>query len=551
MVGPHDTVGALSAVVGFELAHTRALLEELAPTVGIEIVGAFALVDRRPDLGEARMVILEHRDLSAAVIARTQAFASAEPGRLVVVVVPEGLSDELEAAILDAGAYDVLQLGPSLPRSLRRVASTARRLLQVEEARERLGAELAHGERLGAIGVLAAGVGHEINNPASVIMTSAENVRMEIETLLSIPRYQQLAHLQQQAAGWIEDLGDCIAATRRIAAIVRTLGVFSRKADAAPPVPILLNDEVERVVRLIGKELRYRADLEVALDPDLPRVIASEHAMTQVVTNLVVNALQALEQAPSQYGKVRIRTSHDDTSVLLEVADDGPGIPREHLGRIFDPFFTTKETGSGSGLGLAITRELVMKAGGDVFVESEAGAGARFWVVLPRAPDSAIAEVRPATSRPPPRGSRLRVMIVDDDEFVLRAVTRSLSQEFECIALSSAAEAVERLRSDAKVDALLADIVMPGMNGLAFYEVVRREHPELAERTVFFSGGIGSPHLRAAIEATGRPCLEKPVDARELVRALRVDPASHRRDHADEVVSDPPIAPITSSNGAR
>jgi nitrogen-specific signal transduction histidine kinase/CheY-like chemotaxis protein len=426
-------------------------------------------------------------------------------------------------------------------------------LLRIEDAREQLGAELAHGERLGAIGVLAAGVGHEINNPASVIMTSAENVRMELENLLSVPRYQQVVHLQRQAASWIEDLGDCIAATRRIAAIVRTLGVFSRKADASPPVPVLLNDEVERVVRLIGKELRYRADLEVDLDSDLPPVIASEHAMTQVVTNLVVNALQALEQAQVEHGKVRISTSHDETSVLLEVADDGPGIAREDLGRIFDPFFTTKETGSGSGLGLAITRELVMKAGGDVFVESELGAGARFWVVLPRAVQAIIPDTRPATRQPPPRSSRLRVMIVDDDEFVLRAVARSLSDEFECIALSSGSEAVERLRSEPKVDALLADIVMPGMNGLQLYEVVRAEYPELARRTVFFSGGIGSPHLRTAIERTGRPCFDKPVDPRELCRALRSQAAGGRLEVEDEPASNsgPPVAPASTSNGAR
>jgi signal transduction histidine kinase/CheY-like chemotaxis protein len=543
--------GALSAILGWELPQTSRLLEQLASDVGITIVDTFALGDPTPDLGSVRMVLLEQHDLSAAVIARTQAFASAEPERLVVIVVPEGISEELETAIFDAGAFDVLQLGPSLPRSLRRVANTARRLLRVEEAREQLGAELAHGERLGAIGVLAAGVGHEINNPASVIMTSAENVRLEIEKLLSLPRYQQLAQWERQAASWIEDLGDCIAATRRIAAIVRTLGVFSRKADATPPIPVLLNDEIERVVRLIGKEARCRAHLEIDLDRELPRVIASEHAMTQVVTNLVINALQALDQAPSDDGKVVIRTSHDDTSVLLEVADNGPGITAENLGRIFDPFFTTKEIGTGSGLGLAITRELVMKAGGDLFVESDVGAGARFWVVLPRAVPVSVPATRPATRPPPSRSSRLRVMIVDDDELVLRAVTRSLSQEFECIPLSSASEAVARLRTDAKVDALLADIVMPGMNGLALYEVVRVEHPELARRTVFFSGGIGGPQLRAAIEATGRPCLEKPVDPRELSRALRFDPTGTRRAPAEDLADDAPIAPVSSSNGAR
>ena len=519
----------LVAHVAWEHASTRARLEQLAPRVGLEIGSAFAASDAPPELSDARLMFLEQSDLSAAVIARTQAFASAEEGLLVVVVVPEGTSAECEAAILEAGAFDVLELGERLPRRLRRVVHTAQRLDREERARSRLGADLAHGERLSAIGLLAAGVGHEINNPASVVLVAVENVRMEVEGLLSVPRFRQLDQLQRQAPQWIEDLGDCVAATRRISSIVKTLGVFSRKADDTPPVPVLLNDDVDTVVRLIGRELRYQAAVELDLDPELPRVLANQHALIQVVTNLVVNALQALEQTAASDARLRIRTSHDDSSVLLEVEDNGPGIPRESLPRIFDPFFTTKGSSVGSGLGLAITRELVNKAGGDVFVESEPGRGARFWVVLPRVPAN-TAEASPPQRLPPPLRTRLRVMIVDDDEFVLRAVARSLSDEFECITVSSGPEALAELRSDARVDALLADVVMPGMNGVELFEALRREHPALAERTVFFSGGIRSSGLRDALESTGRPCLEKPVARRELCRVLRADP--------------PPIAPL-------
>lgn len=508
----------LRAWIIWERVETLKALLAAAGACGVDVRGHAPLSDQ-PQLGEYDLLFLEQCEPSSALIARTQAFAALDERSMLAVVVPAGIEPGLETSVLEAGAFCVLELDHHVERQLRRVARTARRVVQVEVERTRLGADLAHREQLSAIGVLAAGVGHEINNPSSVVLVAAEQIREELETLLSVPRYQQTEYLQRYIPRWLEDLGDCIAATRRIATVVKTLGVFSRRRNHAAPVEVDLNEEVSTVIRLIGKEMRYQASVDLDLDPDLPAVAAGPHVLTQVVTNLVVNALQALEEADCPERTLHIRTRYDDTSVLLEVVDNGPGIPEDVIDRIFDPFFTTREAGTGTGLGLAITQELVHKAGGELFVESVPGHGARFWVVLPHTGAASSADKPP--SAPPRRESRLRVMIVDDDEFVLRTLARSLSADFECVPVASAQEAMTALYADPKVDALLADIVMPGMNGYELYEAVKEAYPQLAERTVFLSGGIRNPKLQDAIQSSGRLCLDKPIDVRALGRTLR------------------------------
>ena len=284
------------------------------------------------------------------------------------------------------------------------------------------------------------------------------------------------------------------------------------------PVPELvqLNDSVNAVLRFIGKEVRFQADIELDLAPDLPPVLAVPHTMMQVLTNLVANALQALKT--TEHPKLNIRTRADLHTVLLEVTDNGPGIQPDVIGRVFDPFFTTKG-GTGTGLGLAVTRELVQQAGGDVLVESEVGRGARFRVILPRA--VLEEQVKRTMSTRPPSG-QLRIMIVDDDDTFLRSLTRSLREQFECIPVKSANDARTSLARDARIDVVVTDVVMPGENGLDLYKGLLLEHPELAPRTVFLSGGVSSESLLAALQQTGRPILGKPVDMHDLFRTLRM-----------------------------
>jgi signal transduction histidine kinase len=472
-----------------------------------------------PDLDECPMLIMEQPEMGSGGVVRAQTFASAGPG-LLVIVVPEGASLECELALRHAGAFDVIESGPAFRRGIVRMIAAARQILRLRADHMRLSAGLAHSERLSAIGLLAAGVGHEINNPSTAVLANAERLRAELEALLTRPRLQQADVLQQRAADWLESLGDCIAASRRITSIVRALNVFSRRTDEnARPEPTFINDEVATVLRLVGKEVRFQAHVELDLDPGLPYVLAPPHAMTQVVTNLVVNALQALEKKSREERKLTIKTSHDDDIVMFEVLDNGQGIQPDVVARVFDPFFTTKHVGSGSGLGLSISRELVTRSGGEIFVESELGRGACFRVVLPR-PERSAPEPRSA-SWPPMSTARLRVLIVDDDEMLLRAITGSLTEEFECVPLPDARTALDIIEKAERFDVMVCDVVMPDMDGLQLYEKVRERDPSLAERTLFFSGGLQSQALEQALVDTGRTVLGKPTSMRELARKIR------------------------------
>ncbi|MDQ3032340.1 MAG: ATP-binding protein [Myxococcota bacterium] len=485
----------------------------------LRITRAWSIDEEPPDLERCSMLVLEQSDLGPATIARVQSFATAGPD-LLVVVLPRGAPAALEIALREAGAFDVVEDGPELDRAIARTVAMARHVLRLHAERTKLTAGLAHNERLSAIGLLAAGVGHEINNPSTAILANAERLRSELESLLSRPRLQQAEVLQHRASEWLEGLGDCIAASRRITSIVRALNVFSRRSDEnARAEPAILNEDIATVLRLVGKEVRFQAHVELELDPDLPYVVAPPHAMTQVITNLVVNALQALEAKEYDQRRLRVTTSHDEDTVFLEVADNGLGIPADTIARIFDPFFTTKEVGVGTGLGLSITRELVRRAGGEIFVESEPGFGSCFRVVLPR-PARVESRPRPLSAAPPGHG-RLRVLIVDDDEMLLRAITNSLAEDFECTSVASGKAALELVQKAERFDVLLSDVVMPGMDGLRLYQQLADIDPALAERTVFFSGGLRSQTLEHAIVGTGRPLIAKPISMRDLARRLR------------------------------
>ena len=507
------------ARVAYEHPETAARLRDVAPAIGLSIESETNLAMDSLDAENCQVLLLEQRGNPAAFVPRMYSVTGANPDLLVLALVPAPRS-EVETGLLAAGAFDVIDDGPDMERQFMRAFAGARRVVALQEDRARLSSDLTHHDKLAAIGLLAAGVSHEVNNPCSAILSNIVALREQLEAVLSRPRFQRLESLEHDAPDWLEAMGDCIAAAKRIHAIVKSLNVFSRRTDLSDPQLVDINEEIATVLRLIGKEVRFQARFEVLLDPDLPRVMAPPNSITQIVTNLVVNALQALEIHAKGERSIWISTSFDDDSVLVEVADNGPGIAQDILGRIFDPFFTTKRVGDGTGLGLAITRSLVHKAGGEIFAESAPGEGARFRMVFTRPAAAAVKTGRPLSM--PPATDRLRVLILDDDELMLRSVQRSLSNQFECIVARGGLEALESLRLDDSVDVVLSDVVMPGMNGLEFFRILAERHPHLAGRTIFFSGGVTSDTLRLGVVETGRPCLNKPIDLQELVKAIRL-----------------------------
>ncbi|MBI5445677.1 MAG: PAS domain-containing protein [Deltaproteobacteria bacterium] len=238
-------------------------------------------------------------------------------------------------------------------------------------ARKQQELQLLQAEKMSSIGVLAAGVAHEINNPLTSVAGYAEGLLRRFrqdETLAADPRLGDFAAYLQVI----------VREAYRCKGIIDSLLGFSRKSDGSL-ARVDLGALCREVLELVGHRTRHEGiDLDLELEPDLPPVLGDPAGLRQVILNLTLNALQALEGS----GAVRISTARSGGRALLAVRDTGPGIPAEHLDQIWDPFFTTKDVGEGIGLGLALTYDIVRRHGGEIQVESRPGEGATFTVSL-------------------------------------------------------------------------------------------------------------------------------------------------------------------------
>jgi PAS domain S-box-containing protein len=373
--------------------------------------------------------------------------------------------------------------------------------LEVEAEMERQREALHQREKLSALGEVLAGVAHELNNPLSVVVGQALMLKETAEKPKNIERARKISE-----------------AADRCARIVKTFLAMARQ-QPAESVPVDVNELVESAIEVTGYSLRS-ADIDIVLKlaPDLPPVLGDASQLGQVVTNLLVNAQQALEDVRSRR-RVEVSTEFDkrEGTVDITIRDNGPGIPADLKARIFEPLFTTKGVGSGTGIGLALCNRIVEVHGGKIKLESREGYGARFAIHLPastlasRAPEE-IEESRDA-DRP------LRTLVIDDEEDVADLLAEILELAgYEVMAAGSGAEAL-RLIEREDFDVVLSDVRMPHLDGPALYSILRERKPDLADRLAFVTGDTMSPKARRFLESTDRPYIEKPINPKE-VRAL-------------------------------
>ncbi len=232
--------------------------------------------------------------------------------------------------------------------------------------------QLLQAEKMSSIGVLAAGVAHEINNPLNSVAGYAEALQRRLRAdpaLQEDPRLEDFPHYLQVI----------IREAYRCKGIIDSLLTFSRKSDGIPRA-IALNELIEEILELVRHKSRFeRIELRFQPGAALPPVQGDPSALRQVFMNLIMNALQAIESC----GLVEIITSADHGQVLAAVRDSGCGIPAEMIDQIWNPFFTTKSVGQGLGLGLAVTYNIIKKHQGEIEVESVIGKGTLFTVRLP------------------------------------------------------------------------------------------------------------------------------------------------------------------------
>ena len=366
---------------------------------------------------------------------------------------------------------------------------------------KRMEAALHQSEKMAALGSLLAGVAHELNNPLTVVVTHA----VLLEEMAT----------DERAAARAEKIR---LAAERCSRIVRTFLALARQRQTTPSL-VQMNDVVTGGVDLLGYQLRT-CDVQLTLDlaDDLPAFWADADQLNQVVTNLIVNAVQAMtDQSPPR--RLSLRSESDGESVRLIVTDNGPGVSPEIRSRIFEPFFTTKDPGMGTGIGLSMCLSIVTAHGGTITVSDSPGGGATFTVALPLRATTAEAKGADAERTDIDRAPA-RILIVDDEPDIREALVELLKADRHQVEVAeNGAAALDRIGTGG-FDAVISDLRMPVMDGPGLYRAIEQRHPALASRIGFVTGDSLSPAMHRFLTETKVACLEKPFTPQEVKRLV-------------------------------
>ena len=378
--------------------------------------------------------------------------------------------------------------------------------------RKAIQARMVEADRLAALGVLSAGIAHEINNPLAYLLLNLEYLSRELPTLPQDPHKLDALMVRVK---------DACHGAERVASIVRDLRTFVR-ADEDARGPVDVRAALESALNIAGNEIKQKATLVRDYD-SIPPVDANPNRIEQVLLNLLLNAVQSLPAAEGEGQEIRARLRSGDGQVSIVIEDTGSGIPEELLGKIFDPFFTTKPVGVGTGLGLPICRSIVRGLGGEISVRSTPGRGSEFTVTLPAS--SAQLPERPSQARaasvPAPR--RGRILIVDDEISVARTLKALFQNEHDMTLAASGGQALAAIEAEPGpgFDVIMCDLMMPVMSGMDLFEHIKRTHPGLERRMVFMTGGVSMDRAREFLATSSNLTFEKPFDFDHLRQTLR------------------------------
>ena len=402
---------------------------------------------------------------------------------------------------VEVTAHAETQDGSMRVEALIRDVSERKRL--EDQARD-LYHQLLQAEKLAALGQTISGVAHELNNPLATILTWAERLSQR--------------PVDDQTKRGLETI---LSESERAAKIVRNLLTFARKRHTTRAM-VDVNQIVRETLALRSYEqsLANIAIIE-ALAAGLPLAFADPHQFQQVLLNLIINAEQAMIGANGR-GTLILRTWHDldGDAVVLEVNDDGPGVPADVQPRIFDPFFTTKEVGKGTGLGLTVAYAIVQEHGGRITVKSQPGAGASFFVSLPVS-DGPVKPALPKDVERADVGGGAVVLVVEDEAALGAAVAESLGDAgFVVDRAGDGEEALSRVAAR-PYDLIICDLKMPRVDGMTFYRTLERERPEMARRILFVTGDVAGTEAERFLDETGCRWLAKPFRLRDLLRTAQ------------------------------
>ncbi|MGZ3419456.1 MAG: hybrid sensor histidine kinase/response regulator [Polyangiales bacterium] len=381
-------------------------------------------------------------------------------------------------------------------------------------ARKESQAQIIQADRMATIGMLAATVAHELNNPLAYVVLNLGILGRELEGILD--RSDEAQRIRERLRVLHEGVSHTVS-------VVGDLRSFCRPNSPARPLDV--RSILESAINMAMSQIESRARL-VRNFSSVPSVVADGARLGQVFLNLLLNAAQSFDETDSRDREVRVMLrSQGDDQVRIEISDTGRGMAPEILGRIFEPFFTANPVGT--GLGLSISKTIVTSMRGQLLVESAPGKGSTFIVVLPaaRENDDIAREEEldaPTALGPSKREERLRLLVVDDEAALVTALHEVLAVDHEVTTLTTGARALELLLNGHESDVILCDILMPGMSGIDLYRALERERPALLDRMIFMSAASFMPRVTEFLEQVPNPRIEKPIDVaqlRELIRA--------------------------------
>jgi PAS domain S-box-containing protein len=368
-----------------------------------------------------------------------------------------------------------------------------------QDVTERLSLEeqVRQTQKLESLGLLAGGIAHDFNNILAVIAANASF----------------LGEAVSQIGPDREVLNEIAAAVQRGVGLTRQLLSFSRKQEIEPVVLDLnaaVNDTRKMLQRMVGEDVVITTSLE----PDLGHVKIDAGCFVQILMNLAVNARDAMPRG----GSLAITTRNVAREVVIAVTDTGCGMPEEVVRHAFEPLFTTKELGKGTGLGLSVVQRIIEQAGGRIEVESQVGVGTTFRVLLPLHTGSCAPALD--SVRVDARGSE-KVVVVDDDPHVRSSISRALRQHgYDVLEAGDGPAALELMvDSRRRIDLLVTDVVMPGMDGCELASTARIGRPSLC--VLYISGYTDDAVARHGLERAAVDLLEKPFRSDALAARVR------------------------------
>lgn len=401
------------------------------------------------------------------------------------------------------------------------------------EARRAQQAE-ARLERRANLSVLASGLAHELNNPLALLYQHLEELQHTVPALSAAVKYASrvsqdalggsayAAMLGAQVTAALEDstlqamvgrVAEAFHAAQRILRMSRALGTFAR-LENVDGGPAELGRAINLAVSLLPEQLIERVSVQASSD-EASWVRGTEGLVSQLVLNLVLNGagLEAKEAARPR--SVRVTQHGEPSSVVVEIADDGPGVTAERLASYFEPTSAHLGQLGLSGLGLTICRNIVEEIGASITVESPPSGGTQVRVRFERAPAP-----KPPPEAPAQPGRRGRILIVDDEPGLRQSLSRVLQPLHDVVSVASGLEAQVTLKLDKGFDLIISDLMMPGLGGLGLCDWLEHAHPQLARRILFMTGGSLDPKTKASIERAGHPTLEKPFEMRRFRRLV-------------------------------